>query len=181
MGLSFALEGDRAYYIPVGHNYLGVESQLPMDSVLSTLKPLLEDPQLPKYGQNIKYDILVLRYKGIYVDKKTTKAFKPKQKDVKILTQGQVYYPIWNISLDYRGTEFVRKIDGIQGKIISQSQLKCEECGKTASFLCSNCGAPLCAQHNKQCEICGKIICKKNECRKTKGKILKKNYCVSCA
>ncbi len=67
VGLSFALDGGRAYYVPVGHNYLGVPSQLSSAFVLEGLRPLLEDPNLPKFGQNIKYDLLVLKKKGVHV------------------------------------------------------------------------------------------------------------------
>jgi DNA polymerase-1 len=68
VGLSFALDGDRAYYIPVGHKYLGVPDQLPLASVLEGLQPLLADPGLPKFGQNIKYDLLVLKRQGVRVE-----------------------------------------------------------------------------------------------------------------
>ena len=33
--------------------------------VLKKLKPLLEDPKLKKVGQNIKYDLIVLRNEGV--------------------------------------------------------------------------------------------------------------------
>ncbi len=65
VGLSFAVQAHEAWYIPVGHRYLGVPDQLPLELVLSKLKPLLEDPDLGKIGQNIKYDALVLRNAGI--------------------------------------------------------------------------------------------------------------------
>ena len=65
VGLSFAVKAHHAWYLPVGHRYLGVPDQLPLDLVLSKLKPLFEDPELGKIGQNIKYDALVLRNAGI--------------------------------------------------------------------------------------------------------------------
>ena len=49
----------------MGHHYLGVPEQLPRELVLDTLRPLLEDPQLKKIGQNIKFDALVLAHAGI--------------------------------------------------------------------------------------------------------------------
>lgn len=67
VGISFALEGDRAFYIPVGHRYLGAPAQLPLRLVLDKLRPVLEDPRIPKFGQNIKYDLLVLKRQGIEV------------------------------------------------------------------------------------------------------------------
>jgi DNA polymerase-1 len=65
VGLSFAVEAGHGWYVPVGHMYLGAPEQLPKELVLEKLKPLLEDPQLEKIGQNIKYDALVLRNAGI--------------------------------------------------------------------------------------------------------------------
>ncbi len=65
VGLSFAIKAHHAWYVPVGHRYLGVPDQLPLDLVLSKLKPLFEDPELGKIGQNIKYDALVLRNAGV--------------------------------------------------------------------------------------------------------------------
>jgi DNA polymerase-1 len=60
VGLSFSTEAGRAAYIPVGHDYPGVEQQLDREEVLNRLKPLLEDPDRPKVGQHIKYDMNVL-------------------------------------------------------------------------------------------------------------------------
>jgi len=65
VGLSFAVQADEAWYLPLTHHYLGAPQQLPMEQVLEKLRPLLEDPELEKVGQNIKYDDLVLRRAGI--------------------------------------------------------------------------------------------------------------------
>ncbi|MEE8212137.1 MAG: DNA polymerase I [Acidiferrobacterales bacterium] len=60
VGVSFSDEAGTAAYVPVGHNYPGAPTQLDRDYVLDRLKPLLEDPQRAKVGQNIKYDMMVL-------------------------------------------------------------------------------------------------------------------------
>ena len=60
VGISFALKPGEAAYIPLGHNYPGAPTQLPRDEVLARLKPLLQDPQRAKLGQNLKYDMSVL-------------------------------------------------------------------------------------------------------------------------
>ncbi len=65
VGLSFAIQANAGWYVPVGHRYLGVPDQLPLALVLEKLKPLLESPDYKKIGQNIKYDALVLRRAGI--------------------------------------------------------------------------------------------------------------------
>ncbi|MDG1312515.1 MAG: DNA polymerase I [Porticoccaceae bacterium] len=60
VGVSFAVEAGQAAYIPFGHDYLGAPAQLNKDSVLAQLKPLLEDANIKKVGQNLKYDMSVL-------------------------------------------------------------------------------------------------------------------------
>jgi DNA polymerase-1 len=67
VGLSFCMEAGTAVYIPVGHNYPGAPEQLDLEGVLKRLKPLLENPALPKVGQHIKYDMNVLSLYGIQV------------------------------------------------------------------------------------------------------------------
>jgi len=64
VGLSFAINPNEAYYIPVGHK---AGKQLDIDDVLKSLKPILEDANIKKYGQNIKYDNEVMFNYGINV------------------------------------------------------------------------------------------------------------------
>ncbi|MBC2717399.1 MAG: DNA polymerase I [Desulfobacteraceae bacterium] len=65
VGLSFAVKPDEGFYIPCGHRYPGAPEQLNLDYVLNRLKPLLEDPDIKKIGQNIKYDWTVLKRHGV--------------------------------------------------------------------------------------------------------------------
>ncbi|HEY6545054.1 MAG TPA: DNA polymerase I, partial [Dokdonella sp.] len=65
VGVSFAVEPKHAAYVPLAHDYPGVPAQLPRETVLAALKPILEDPSRPKLGQNLKYDINVLSNHGI--------------------------------------------------------------------------------------------------------------------
>jgi len=65
VGVSFAVEAGQAVYLPVAHDYPGVPAQLDRQSVLDALKPLLEDPNKAKLGQNLKYDSHVLVNHGI--------------------------------------------------------------------------------------------------------------------
>ncbi len=67
VGISFAIEPGAAWYIPLGHRYLGVPEQLDQALVLERLRPLLEDRNKLKIGQNLKYDLLVMRRAGIAV------------------------------------------------------------------------------------------------------------------
>ncbi len=67
VGLSFAVTAGEAWYVPVAHRYLGVPEQLPLDVVLTAIRPLLNSTRHLKIGQNLKYDILVLARAGVEV------------------------------------------------------------------------------------------------------------------
>jgi DNA polymerase-1 len=65
VGLSFSLLPGEAFYVPVGHDYLGAPAQIPKARALEILRPVLEDPAVRKIGQNIKYDLIVLEREGV--------------------------------------------------------------------------------------------------------------------
>jgi DNA polymerase-1 len=71
VGISLAVGPNAACYIPVGHGgtdmFAERPEQLDKALVLSKLKPLLEDDSVLKVGQNLKYDLTVLRRHGIEV------------------------------------------------------------------------------------------------------------------
>lgn len=67
VGISFAVEEGVAAYVPVAHDYLDAPQQLDRDWVLQQLKPVLEDDNKAKIGQNLKYDASVLARYGIHV------------------------------------------------------------------------------------------------------------------
>ncbi len=58
-GMSFSIEPGKARFIAFNH------SALQRESTLEILRPLLENPSILKSGQNLKYDILVLKKYGI--------------------------------------------------------------------------------------------------------------------
>src|SRR5438309_4801613 len=70
-GISLATAPNKACYIPVGHSggdlYSDAPSQLPLELVLTKLKPLLEDPAVLKIGHNLKYDWVMFEKSGITV------------------------------------------------------------------------------------------------------------------
>ena len=61
VGLSFAVEEHEAFYVPIPANR---EEAL---RIVNIFKPLYEDPQILKVGQNIKYDLEVLRNYNIHL------------------------------------------------------------------------------------------------------------------
>ncbi len=75
VGISLATAPGQACYIPLGHQAQGdglfggglMEGQVKRDEALALLKPLLESPAVLKIGQNLKYDMLLLKRHGIEV------------------------------------------------------------------------------------------------------------------
>jgi DNA polymerase-1 len=64
-GLALACGPRAAWYVPVGHRYMGAPRQLPLDTVSELLRPMLADPSVAKVGYDLKRLQLVLRYHGI--------------------------------------------------------------------------------------------------------------------
>jgi DNA polymerase-1 len=67
VGFSFSVIAGEAYYIPLAHVYPGAPEQLDREQIITKLKPILEDPDIPKVGQHIKYDMNVLSNYGVQV------------------------------------------------------------------------------------------------------------------
>jgi DNA polymerase-1 len=65
VGMSFSVKAGEAAYLPLMHNYAGAPDQLPFEATLAKVKPLLENPDIKKVGQNLKYDKHVLANHGI--------------------------------------------------------------------------------------------------------------------
>ena len=59
VGLSFAIEEKKAYYVPVP------EQANEAQNIVNRFKPIYENPNTLKVGQNIKYDLEVLRSYGV--------------------------------------------------------------------------------------------------------------------
>ena len=59
VGLSFAVEENQAFYVPVPADHNAAQK------IVDIFKPLYEDPNILKVGQNIKYDYEVLRRYGV--------------------------------------------------------------------------------------------------------------------
>ncbi|SFD33388.1 DNA polymerase I [Thiohalospira halophila DSM 15071] len=64
VGIAVA-DGDGAAYIPVAHADPGPEGQLDRATVLDALRPVLTDPDRPKLGHNLKYDLSILARAGV--------------------------------------------------------------------------------------------------------------------
>ena len=68
VGVSFSVNSGEAAYVPFAHTYPDAPKQLDRDWALKKLKPLLEDSNKAKLGQNLKYDASVLANHGIVLE-----------------------------------------------------------------------------------------------------------------
>ncbi len=59
VGLAFSIEAHKGYYVPVSDDYEEAKK------TCSIFKPVLEDLNILKVGQNIKYDILMMKWYGV--------------------------------------------------------------------------------------------------------------------
>jgi len=57
VGFSFCTSEEKAYYVPVGHSYLGVEEQVSDEDAVLALKKLMKHRIV---GQNLKFDLSLL-------------------------------------------------------------------------------------------------------------------------
>ena len=64
VGISFSCDVNEAYYIPVAHKNVRC---LNIELVLKKVKKILEDQSIKKIGQNIKYDLMILKKYNIDV------------------------------------------------------------------------------------------------------------------
>ena len=131
VGLSFAIEAGVAAYVPCAHDYMGAPEQLSLEWVLEQLKPVLEDKNKIKIGQNLKYDRSVLLNYGIEL------------RGIEFDTMLESY--VWNSIgsrhnmddlaqnyLDYKTVNF-EELAGKGVKQLSFNQLKVEDAGHYAA------------------------------------------------
>ena len=67
VGISLAYAPRQSFYIPLAHRDQETTRQLPLPWVLERLRPILEDEEIKKVGQNIKYEWIVLKRYGIHL------------------------------------------------------------------------------------------------------------------
>ena len=66
VGFSLCPEEGKAFYVPVAHvPTIGMDAQMDRGEVLEALRPVLESERIKKIGQNLKYEMLVLRNHGV--------------------------------------------------------------------------------------------------------------------
>ena len=131
VGVSFAIEPGRAAYVPLAHDYLGAPPQLDREEVLARLKPLLEDEQQAKLGQNLKYDASVLANHGI-----TLRGIRfDTMLESYVLDSTATRHDMDSLALKYLGHKTIH-FEDIAGKGARQltfNQIKLEEAGPYAA------------------------------------------------
>ena len=131
VGLSFAVEPGRAAYVPLAHDYLGVPDQLDRDTVLAQFKPLLEDEQQAKVGQNLKYDASVLANHGIHMRGIRFDTMLESY----VLDSTATRHDMDSLALKYLGHKTIHFTDiaGKGAKQLTFNQIKLEEAGPYAA------------------------------------------------
>ena len=131
VGVSFAIEPGEAAYVPLAHDYLGAPDQLDRDAVLAQLKPLLEDENRPKVGQNLKYDASVLAnhditLRGIAFDTML---------ESYVLDSTATRHDMDSLALKYLGQKTIHfeDIAGKGAKQLTFNQVKVEDAGPYAA------------------------------------------------
>ncbi len=114
VGLSFSVKPHHGWYVPVVYPERDEKTALDLALILERLKPILEAPERPIIGQNIKYDALVMtRYeievKGIAFDTMiAAHLLEPEASTYKLDTLSQKY-------LNYRMVP-IEELIGRRGK-----------------------------------------------------------------
>ena len=131
VGVSFAVEPGVAAYVPLAHVYLGAPSQLSRDAVLNALKPLLEDENRAKVGQNLKYDASVLANHGI-----TLRGIRfDTMLESYVLDSTATRHDMDSLALKYLGHKTIHFEDvaGKGAKQLTFNQIKVEDAGPYAA------------------------------------------------
>ncbi|NQT24208.1 DNA polymerase I [candidate division KSB1 bacterium] len=130
VGLSFSWESEQAAYVPL----IAFQQQGDLFySVLDTLKPILENSSIRKCGQNIKYDMLVLKHHGILlhgVDFDTMVA-------AYLVNPSSRQYNLDALALEYLNLQKIKTKDliGSGSKQLTMDQVEVE---KVAEYACED-------------------------------------------
>ncbi len=131
VGLSFAVEPNRAVYLPLAHAYPGVPTQLDRAETLAALAPLFADAGKRKLGQHGKYDLHVLRRHGVevagYADDTMLESF--------VLNSGSSRHDMDSLAKRYLGYDTIKyeEVAGKGAKQILFSQVALDDATRYAA------------------------------------------------
>ncbi len=132
VGVSFCIEPGFAAYVPFGHDYPDAPQQLSRETVLSALKPILENPNIKKIGQHIKYDMEVFA-NNADIDIKGTDF--DTMLESYVLDSSSNSHDLESLALKYLGWRAIpyTEVAGKGAKQIPFNQVKVEEAARYAA------------------------------------------------
>lgn len=136
VGIALAWDGHEGWYVPVA----GPAGQRVLDrtQVLDSLRKVLEDPAIAKVGQNLKYDMIVLRNYGIQL---AGVAFDTMVASY-LLDAGQRNHNLDDVARRYLG-EGKRSISELIGTGKQQKQMDQVDVAQVAEYACRDAVLPL--------------------------------------
>jgi len=136
VGISISSTPGEAFYIPVGHVGWGEVEQLPLEHVISRIRPVLEDPGRAKLAHNGKYDITVLAEYGVNVNNLTFDTM------IAAYLIGEKSLSLKTLAFSRLGTEMtpITELIGSGAKQISMSQVEIKQAGDYACADADNTG-----------------------------------------
>lgn len=104
LGFSMSLENSEACYVPLEHSNLN--SEIDLEYFVNQIKIILEDSSILKIGQNIKYDLIILKKLGIKM-----KNLDDTMLMSYVLRTGQRGHGLDELSLDYLSHNTIKYSD----------------------------------------------------------------------
>ena len=128
VGISFAISGGKAWYVPVGHD---VGTQLPVWQVIDQIKPIFDDDEISKSGHNLNFDMTVLGNYGIRVNGNLSDSM------ISAHLLGKKSIGLKNLGLDVLGVNMdpITALIGTGKNQISMAQVPIE---KVTSYACAD-------------------------------------------
>ena len=140
VGISFAVREGQARYVPL--RAPAGEAVSPLEEVRKLFGPILENPRLPKTGQNLKYDLIVLERHGLRL---RGAAFDSMLADY-LLSPGKGLYNLDALALEHLG--FRKTATGeVIGKGAAQTTMDLVPVETVARYSCEDADVALRLTH----------------------------------
>lgn len=130
VGFSFAIEPREAFYVPIASEFHQAPG-IPWRDAEKILKPVLENPAIEKYGQNAKYEMIVLKRCGINLSGVTFDTMVASY----LINPLKLNHNLDDITFEYLGFKKISTQDliGTGKKQISMDQVPLERISEYAS------------------------------------------------
>ncbi|MBW1962883.1 MAG: DNA polymerase I [Deltaproteobacteria bacterium] len=142
VGLSFSIEPDAAFYLPFAHDDPEAPPQLNLTETLNRLKPVLENPNIKKIGQNIKYDWMVLLRHGIRLAGVTFDTMLASY----LLNPSKRFHNLDQIALDFLDYKTISYKE-VVGKVKKGVGFQTVSLKKAVPYACEDADITLCAKN----------------------------------